>query len=56
MDNCNNTYCGSLLDKQINKSFSNWEKQQSKLKKNQTTLKKIKQRWKKNCLKYLQKK
>lgn len=39
MDNCNNTYCGSLLDKQINKSFLNWEKQQSKLKKKSNTKK-----------------
>lgn len=56
MDNCNNTYCGSLLDKQIKKSFSNWEKQQSKLKKKSNNTKKNKTKGEKELFKIFTKK
>ena len=56
MDNCNNTYCGSLLDKQIKKSFSNWENQQSKLKKKSNNTKKNKTKGEKELFKIFTKK
>lgn len=55
MDNCNNTYCGSLLDKQTKKSFSNWENQQSKLK-NKSNTKKNKTKEQKELFKIFTKK
>ena len=54
-NNCNNKYCGSLLDKKINKSFSKYEKQVTDLIKKSKT-KKFKNKMQKEMFKIMTKK